>query len=1153
MSNVEVTGLELNVNANVGSTGIYNLNKLANALSKIDAAKPQELANKVRQIQGALKGLDLKTTAASASELNKALSPLADTMQKIGKTKINIKIGGQSKVRQATNDVKALGKEIEKVSAEATRGGRTATGGSLASQYPTGTIKGTAGLSGIIGTTKAGGWASVKDFFSRGIKTTGLYNALSAVERLGGGLNNLARSAGKAGVAMASFARGPLSMVFNPFKGLSTTIQDATKRFSKFLGRLKRIAIYRAIRTALKELSQALREGINNLYQWSKIRNGDFAAAMDQIATAALYAKDSLAAMVSPIITYLAPAIDALTDKFVALLNVINQFFAKVTGRATWTEALKYPTEYAEAAAGATKKVKDNIQDFDELHILRTPSGGRGGNNLDYNNLFRESEFTNEFTDWIRDFKNALKSEQFYEAGAILSEAVNNLFEKRIDWSGIGTKLGTKITDTFHFAIGFLQNFHFESVGSGLATFLNNAIGNIDTNAVGAVFAYKIKSAVDIAYGFITTADWAMYGRKLSGFVEGWFETIDGQKIGRTITAAIHGALDFVEGFLQDDYKLNLLAEDIAGLINGIDWYGILTRTLKIGTKIVEAIFKVITDVLTGSTGQREVSQIFESTTDWRIAYETRRANGRQYQGGRSDYGSTLVTGIANSINTAANSSALADAFENLLITAWDGAVNLVKFMTDKLAEKIGQGIMDAWEGYHVEYDANGNIVIVPADESSPHMRAANVAADLLETGGLQVVPFLQEYAKNPNQAVSNLGSRYAKNPLLNYSKNPFIPENVAQTMADLFEIVGPGVLSASSVYNPITDWRINPFAATGIGVNARGRRRQGTPNANLLSQRYNKVPDYTSSAKSMLAYHEATKKQEYTLSELYKLSETSAANMATHWEDSAAKIESKVTGRFENTRLKIGATISDLTSDSTTKFDALGTAMSQSLDGVASAMVTPLNNIKGQITGAFAEAGQVTKDDIGNLSEVMTTSLKGVYDASAPEVEKVNSLWGSLHTNMKTTGNGIIDISEKVGNSIIDAFNAMGEGLKNYNGITFPDGRKIDLGSIKTVNHLAIPRLAEGGLVSSPTVAMVGEAGREAILPLDNNTAWMDALAERIGADGEEVALLREQNDLLRQIAAKKTGITTKEVFDAVRSENRDYFVSTGKNALVM
>lgn len=41
----------------------------------------------------------------------------------------------------------------------------------------------------------------------------------------------------------------------------------------------------------------------------------------------------------------------------------------------------------------------------------------------------------------------------------------------------------------------------------------------------------------------------------------------------------------------------------------------------------------------------------------------------------------------------------------------------------------------------------------------------------------------------------------------------------------------------------------------------------------------------------------------------------------------------------------------------------------------------------------------------------------------------------------------------------------------------------------------------ARGGVFDDPTLTVLGEAGREAVVPLENNTGWMDALARRIAA----------------------------------------------------
>lgn len=43
------------------------------------------------------------------------------------------------------------------------------------------------------------------------------------------------------------------------------------------------------------------------------------------------------------------------------------------------------------------------------------------------------------------------------------------------------------------------------------------------------------------------------------------------------------------------------------------------------------------------------------------------------------------------------------------------------------------------------------------------------------------------------------------------------------------------------------------------------------------------------------------------------------------------------------------------------------------------------------------------------------------------------------------------------------------------------------------------IPALAKGGVVTKPTTALIGEAGKEAVMPLENNTGWIDKLAAQI------------------------------------------------------
>ena len=51
-----------------------------------------------------------------------------------------------------------------------------------------------------------------------------------------------------------------------------------------------------------------------------------------------------------------------------------------------------------------------------------------------------------------------------------------------------------------------------------------------------------------------------------------------------------------------------------------------------------------------------------------------------------------------------------------------------------------------------------------------------------------------------------------------------------------------------------------------------------------------------------------------------------------------------------------------------------------------------------------------------------------------------------------------------------------------------------VEIGKFSMVS---LPRLAKGGVVDEPTIAEIGEHGKEAVVPLENNLGWINKLAE--------------------------------------------------------
>ena len=102
---------------------------------------------------------------------------------------------------------------------------------------------------------------------------------------------------------------------------------------------------------------------------------------------------------------------------------------------------------------------------------------------------------------------------------------------------------------------------------------------------------------------------------------------------------------------------------------------------------------------------------------------------------------------------------------------------------------------------------------------------------------------------------------------------------------------------------------------------------------------------------------------------------------------------------------------------------------------------------------------------------------------------------WEGVKSIFSSIVNGFVAIIKLPINLIIDAINSFIAGL---NEIEVPDWVPVVGGM--GFNIPKIPKLAKGGVIDNPTIAMVGEAGKEAVVPLENNTGWIDELAERIG-----------------------------------------------------
>lgn len=204
--------------------------------------------------------------------------------------------------------------------------------------------------------------------------------------------------------------------------GISESTKRAGSNMLSFGQRLRRIFEYRVIGTALAAITNALRDGINNLYQYSLTANGEFAGAMNAAATSLQTFRNSIAGATAPLIMSLVPAMQTVVGWAVTLINALNQVVAVLSGRTTWYKATDAAAKFGSAVGGvggAAKDAKDEMKgllaSFDELNVIQQQNaatsggGGGGGAGGNFGGMFEEVELS-PWAKWLQDHLSTIKT-----------------------------------------------------------------------------------------------------------------------------------------------------------------------------------------------------------------------------------------------------------------------------------------------------------------------------------------------------------------------------------------------------------------------------------------------------------------------------------------------------------------------------------------------------------------------------------------------------------------------------------------------------------------------------------------------------------------------------------------------------------------------
>ena len=167
----------------------------------------------------------------------------------------------------------------------------------------------------------------------------------------------------------------------------------------------------------------------------------------------------------------------------------------------------------------------------------------------------------------------------------------------------------------------------------------------------------------------------------------------------------------------------------------------------------------------------------------------------------------------------------------------------------------------------------------------------------------------------------------------------------------------------------------------------------------------------------------------------------------------------------------------------------------------------TGLTNIFSGLGSWFSGKWADVKNALSNVASWFGSIFTSAYNAVVNAFSSIGSFFSGVWSTVK---NIFVGAGQAVGSAVGGAFksavNAVLGTIENVvNGfIGMINGvigliNKLPGVSLGSIGYVSLPRLARGGIVDSPTVAMIGEAGKEVVMPLEN-TGFLQTMGRIVG-----------------------------------------------------
>lgn len=892
-------------------------------------------------------------------------------------------------------------------------------------------------------------------------------------------------------------------------------------------------------------------------------------------------------------------------------------------------------------AADNAKKLKQQLQGFDELNVLNTPNDGSGGSGGSGGGGGASSGGSSGGMKF-----NVTETDGLYKS------AISNL-------RGLGEYIGINLTKELESIDWDSAYKGAENFGKGLADFLTGLISPQLFYATGKTIANSLNTAITASLSFTDNFDFDDLGLSIASGINGFFQNFDFKKFAKAINGWVDGIEDTVFTALKNiswsdvlkggiDFLTELDLDTVVIAIGAFKWMhggkeiaaGVLKNLLAkeistgIGDKTIPLSKAISISITTAVVGFKIGNWLYENTPFSKFADAV--ANWLVDKEGNVNIAKAIGLTIASlgvAITAVQLTSAAKNAITNAIVT---------HFASSSVGNAAGGGLLSGMAAYFKTSATTASLgqigIAIAAGLGLGELIGKQVntgLASLAESlGDSELASYYKEYdtpfkalaglyqtvkegetdwateIENRKKAIENANEQIEKLPpsvqrvwkTVAQGEKPL--KKTGKTGSDTFEHLSEAIEKASwkmtEKFNGFL--KLIPGYVEQTGKDVDGKTKNGLANVgasvangknqitslvkqtkNSVVSDYNNMNNSASNSVKNMSQNTTSSVQGMAGSVVTSIqgmagnSTTNFSVMSKNATSSANGMSLSVINALTGMKNSSGTTLNGMASDMAQKFAKMKADSSSGGKNVTNAFVGALAGLRGgannQWGGVESDTRKHTKNTSGiiqrdnwnpigaNLVNGLRIGLTNKWNSTGPAglVGGIVSLARGLTSALKRAFG--IHSPSRLWNKEIGQFLPPGIGLGMESAmpklLSDASGMATDLTSAFNTSLQFTDPLQDLADMSADIASSINtDVATSTSTVIDTGRMSTDIASGIVDgmsmSQADQNRLLREQNELLRQLLAKDTGISSNDIFESVKRSNRQAYNRTGTNPLL-